>query len=555
MGSLDIPQYDVLIIGAGLSGICSLHHIRERFPSWRVRLLEAGSDVGGTWYWNRYPGARFDSESVTYAFSWDKELLNEWHWTEVFASQPETLRYIQHVARKHGLYKHIQFNTRVVSATWEADDQAHTWTFVDDAGARYRTTFFVSCLGFLSSPTLPDIPGIESFAGPAFHTSRWPKDFDLGKLADKRVGVIGTGSTGIQIITELATTTAIKPPLKSLTVFQRRPNWAVPLRNSPITADEMAKIRQSYDSIFQTCNETSAGLIHNTDPRKSSDVTAAERTALWNKLYSQPGFGKWLGVFSDTYTDREANRLYTDFIAAKIRARIADPALAEQLIPTDHGFGLRRVPLESGYFEVFNQPNVRLVNLARTPIAAVSADAITTADGTAHALDVLIFATGFDAVTGAFREINCASGAPPVWPDHQPRTFLGVTVPSCPNMFMVLGPHQPFGNATRCIEHAVGVVCNLLQHCHDGGYTYVEPTEAAADAWTEHVVDCSRGLLSNEVDSWVTGVNANVPGKTKRIVARYNGSTIEYRRRCEECRLSGWKGLTFQTAQTTTTTT
>lgn len=569
MGSIGIqnsPQFDVLIIGAGLSGICSLHHIRERFPSWRVKVLEAGSDVGGTWYWNRYPGARFDSESISYGFSWDQDLLDEWHWKEAFSPQPETLRYIQHVARKHDLYKDIQFNTRIVSATWQDDgceNNEHIWTFTDTTGALYRTTFFISCLGFLSSPTLPNIPGIETFTGQAFHTSCWPDNFDLSELTNKSVGVIGTGATGIQTITELA-----KSPLKSLSVFQRTANWSAPLRNTKITLDDMSKIRQGYDSVFQQCSETPMGFLHRADPRKSVDVTETERNELWNKLYAQPGFGKWLGVFRDTYTNREANQLYSDFMAQKIRDRVSDPITAEDLIPKNHGFGLRRVPLESGYFEAFNQPNVHLVNLQKTPIDSISPTGITTHNGKSHDLDVLIFATGFDAITGAFREIHWSVknrrpllgysniptklGKDAVWIDHQPKTFLGLTVPSCPNMFMVLGPHQPFGNATRSIEHAVDVICELLQHCQDNNYTYVEPTDAAVQEWTEHVVECSQGLLSNEIDSWMTGVNKNVAGKATRSVARYAGSAVEYRRRCEECRLKGWKGLTFRTADTAT---
>ncbi|RMZ85348.1 hypothetical protein DV737_g844, partial [Chaetothyriales sp. CBS 132003] len=555
MGSMGTPhcsKYDVLIIGAGFSGICSLHHIRERFPSWRVKVLEAGSDVGGTWYWNRYPGARFDSESVSYSFSWDQDLLDEWHWKEAFSAQPETLRYIQHVTKKHDLYKDIQFNTRIVSATWQDDDDddyaknnEHTWTFTDETGAQYRTTFFISCLGFLSSPTLPNIPGIESFAGQAFHTSRWPENFDLSDLADKRVGIIGTGATGVQTITELA-----KVPLKSLSVFQRTANWTAPLRNTKITADEMSKLKQGYDSVFQTCSKSPLGLLHQPDPRKSADVTDAERTELWNKLYAKPGFGKWLGVFRDTYTDREANRLYSDFMAQKMRDRISDPTTAEDLIPKNHGFGLRRVPLDSGYLEAFNQPNVHLVNLQRTPIESISASGITTADGKSHDLDVLIFATGFDAVTGAFREIRWSvkdrrpllgySGASKlgkpdaraVWVDHRPKTFLGLTVPSCPNMMMVLGPHQPFGNATRSIEHAVGIICELLQHCADNKYTYVEPTEAAVQEWTEHVVECSRGLLSNEIDSWMTGVNKNVAGVQAEWLERLDFSDLYHRYHC-----------------------
>ncbi|KEF59585.1 uncharacterized protein A1O9_04431 [Exophiala aquamarina CBS 119918] len=561
IGIKNLSKYDVLIIGAGLSGICSLHHIRQRFPSWRVKVLEAGSDVGGTWYWNRYPGARFDSESISYGFSWDQDLLNEWHWKEAFSPQPETLRYIQHVAKKHDLYRDIQFNTRIVSATWQdsgSEDNGHTWTFTDTTGTQYRTTFFISCLGFLSSPTLPNISGIETFSGQSFHTSRWPDNFDMSEFTNKRVGVIGTGATGIQTITELA-----KAPLKSLSVFQRTANWSAPLRNTKITVEEMSKIRQGYASVFQQCAETPMGFLHQADPRRSGDVDNTERTELWNKLYAQPGFGKWLGVFQDTYTDREANKLYSDFMAQKIRDRVSDPTTADDLIPTNHGFGLRRVPLESGYFEAFNQPNVHLVNLQKTPIDCITPTGITTLDGKSHDLDVLIFATGFDAITGAFREIKWSvknkrpllgyststtvPGKDAVWIDHQPKTFLGLTLPSCPNMFMVLGPHQPFGNATRSIEHAVDVISQLLQHCSDNNYTYVEPTDAAVREWTEHVAQCSQGLLSNDVDSWMTGVNKNIAGKATRSVARYAGSAVEYRRRCEECRLHGWKGLAFRT--------
>lgn len=563
--AIDRPQeYDVLIIGGGLSGICSLHHIREKFPSWRIKVLEAGPDVGGTWYWNKYPGARFDSESISYGFSWDKELLEQWHWREAFSPQSETLRYIRLVAEKHNLYKSFQFNTRVVSATWRNDD--HKWELVDETGSRYRATFLVSCLGFLSSPTLPKIPGVDTFAGHSFHTSRWPDNFRVDHFVDKRVGVIGTGATGIQTITEVG-----KAPVKSLTVFQRTANWSAPLRNAQISADEMKKIQQEYEAVFKQCSETPMGFLHKADPRKSAEVTDTERTQLWNDLYARPGFGKWLGVFKDTYTDREANRLYSEFMAQKIRERVHDPSTAEDLIPKNHGFGTRRVPLESGYFEVYNQPNVHLVNLQRTPIELVTPTGVKTSDGQEHELDVLIFATGFDAITGAFRDIDwslkdgrpllgysdaTAQGAKaPVWIDHQPKTFLGITVPEAPNMFMVLGPHQPFGNATRSIEHAVDVIVELLQFCSENSYTYVEPTVDAVQAWTEHVVESSVGLLSNEVDSWMTGVNKNVAGKTTRSVARYAGNAIEYRRRCEECRLAGWKGLTFgRSTQDTTST-
>ena len=355
-------DYDIFIIGAGMSGMCALHHIRKRFPQWRIRVIEAAPDVGGTWYWNRYPGARFDSESVSYSFSFDEGILNDWHWKEAFSPQPETLKYLQFVTERLDLRRDIQFNTRIVSAKWV--DEERKWNFVDDYGRTYITRFYVSCLGFLSNPTLPAIKSIESFSGRAFHTANWPKDLEVSDsdvFVGKRIGVIGTGATGIQTITALSKV----PGIASLRVFQRTANWSAPLHNKEISVEEMKEIRKDYSKVFQQCANTLTCFLHNPDPRKSSDVIQQERLELWESIYAKPGMAKWLSAFSDTYTDRTANQLYSDFIASKIRARVKDPETAESLIPKDHGFGLRRVPLESGYFEAYNQENTHLIDLKK----------------------------------------------------------------------------------------------------------------------------------------------------------------------------------------------
>ena len=534
MASLE--QYDAIIIGAGMSGLYQLHRLRELGLS--VRLLEAGTGVGGTWYWNRYPGARFDSESYSYAYSFSRELLDEWDWGEHFAGQPETLRYLNHVADKFDLRRDIQFRSRVAAAHY--DDDRRSWDIRVEDGGRFACRFMITAVGPLSAPTLPAIEGTESFTGQSFHTARWPHqpvDF-----AGKRVAVIGTGATAVQTIQEVAKTVG------QLTVFQRTPNWCAPLHNAKIGPEEMARLRAGYPEMFQRCQETFSCFIHTMDPRGTFEVTPEEREAFWEKLYGEPGFGIWQGNFRDMLTDRRANALISDFVAGKIRQRVKDPATAEKLIPRNHGFGTRRVPLETRYYEVYNQPNVRLVDLLDTPIQRITPSGVRTSDAE-YDFDIIVYATGFDAVTGSFDRIDIQGVGGQRLKDrwrHGPETYLGVMVNGFPNMMMLIGPHMALGNIPRSIEYNVDWVSGLMRYVRDRDIKRVEATEAGVTTWTDHVKALGEGLLSNEVDSWMTGVNRNVEGKQVRIVNRYSGSAPAYRARCDEVAAEGYRELSLE---------
>ncbi|KIW17019.1 hypothetical protein PV08_04210 [Exophiala spinifera] len=526
-------DFDVLIIGAGLSGIYSLYRMRQL--GLRTKVLEAGTGEGGTWYWNRYPGARFDSESWSYNFSFSQELLDEWNWTEHFAPQHETLRYCQFVTDKFDLRRDMQFNTEIKTAHYH--DESRSWELTDDRGRRYTSRFLITAIGILNKPTLPNIPGVEDFKGQSFHTARWPRE--PVPLEGKRVGIIGTGATGIQIIQEIVKTVG------HLTVFQRTANWSAPLRNSKISPEEMDDIRKRYPEIFRLCRETPACFIHPAQPKKTTDVSEEERTAYWEEIYSQPGFAKWLSNYVDVAYDRQANAVCSEFFANKIRERVKDPVTAEKLIPKDHGWGTRRIPMETHYFEAYNRDNVRLVDIREDPIERVTEKGVKTLSEE-HELDVLIYATGFDAVTGAFTAVDFhgvdKKKLKDVWTDG-PQTQLGLFVHGFPNMMMVMGPHQMFGNIPRSIEFAVGWIADCIRHCRDSDITRIEATEKGVEEWTNHVIQCSEGLLTNEVDSWMTGVNKNLAHKQKRHVARYSGSAPGYRSRCEEVAARGYSDL------------
>ena len=527
------PQFDAIIIGAGISGLYELHLLREL--GLRVLVLEQGDGVGGVWYWNRYPGARFDSESWSYGYSFDEELLKEWDWTEHFAPQPETERYLNRFADKFDLRRDIQFGTTVTGAHY--DEEHRTWTVTDASGASYECRFLITAIGPLSAPTMPRFEGIEDFTGEWHHTGRWPKE--PVEWAGKRVAVVGTGASGVQAIAEIAKTAG------QLTVFQRRPNWCTPLHNGPISKQEMTEIRANYDDIFARCDSTNSCFIHTPDPRAAMELTEAERNAFWEECYRTPGFRIWQGNLRDVLTDREANRLLSEFVANKIRERVNDPAIAELLIPKDHGFGTRRVPQGAFYYEVYNQPNVRLVSMLETPVQRVTPTGIkTTAEE--FEFDLIVYATGFDAVTGAFDAIDFQGRQgrtlKSCW-EHGPRSYLGMLVHEFPNLLMLVGPHSSLGNIPRSIEFCAGWVSRLVKHLNEHGHSRVEASEEGQDEWMDFVARKGENLLSNEIDSWMTGVNMNVEGKQVRRLVRYSGSAPEFRALCERVAEGGYAEL------------
>lgn len=526
-------DYDVIIIGAGVAGLYQLHRIREL--GLKVRAFEAGSGVGGTWYWNRYPGARFDSESWTYGYSFSKELMDEWDWKENFSSQPENERYLNFVADKFNLREDIQFNTTVVSTFF--DDKEHCWTAKLDNGDSLSCRFLITAIGILSAPVMPTISGIQSFKGQSFHTYYWPKE-EIN-FQGKRVGIIGTGATAVQAIQEIAKN------VDHLSVFQRNPNWCAPLNNAKISVEEMHEIRSRYPEILERCKETPGCYIHSVDPRRTLETPPEDRKEFWERLYASPGFGIWQGNFVDMLTDRAANALASEFIASKIRERVTNPVTAEKLIPKNHGFGTRRVPLETHYYEVFNQSNVELVDLNDTPIETITSNGIRTSDQERE-FDIIIYATGFDAITGTFDRIDIrgVNGAKlkNAWKDG-PQTYLGFLVEGFPNMFMAMGPHSGLGNYTRTAEYSVEWITGLIQHAEDKKLTRVAATAEGVENWTEYVHGLGEGLLQNEIGSWMTGVNNNVEGKQVPRIMRYSGGHPAFREHCDAIAEGGYKPL------------
>src|SRR5262245_32386134 len=532
-------HYEVIVVGAGVAGIYQIKRLVDLGID--ATVLDSAPDLGGTWYWNRYPGCRFDSESYTYGYSFSRELLDEWHWKERFSSQPENLRYLNHVADRFDLRRHMQFNSALEGA--EFDEARDLWRLKVSDGRELTCRFLVLAIGLLSAPTLPRLEGLDSFKGPSFHTYYWPREGV--EIKGKKVAVIGTGATAIQIIGEIADKVA------ELTVFQRRPNWSAPLHNSPISDAEMADIRARYDEIFAACARTPGGFEHEPDRRGFYEVSPEERQKLWDKLYGEPGFGIWLANFREIFMDEVANAEFSEYIAGRIRERVKNPEVAETLIPRDHGFGVHGVPLETNYLEAYNRDNVHLVDISKTPIEEITEKGIRTT-ARDYEFDIIVYATGFDAITGAYDKIDIRGVGDEKlfdkWKDG-PSTFLGMLSQGFPNLLMPTGPQSASAttNFPRGIETGVNWCTELMRYMWAKGVTRADPTREAEQRWSAHVAKMYEIMLMRKAKGWFTGYNSNVDGheagKVRYFV--YNGGTPKYVGIINDVAARGYEEITF----------
>ncbi|MGX1703118.1 flavin-containing monooxygenase [Microbacterium sp. NPDC055357] len=537
----DFVEY--LIVGAGVCGLCQLQKLVDMDVD--VLLVDANADLGGTWYMNRYPGCRFDSESYTYQYSFSDEMLQEWDWSERFAAQPETLSYLNYFADKFDLRPHIRYSMSVTSMQWHEDELLWVVGFAD--GRTIKARFVLSAIGILSAPTYPRIEGMDSFDGVAVHTFDWPEDLDV---TGKRVAVIGTGASGVQVITDIA------PHVEQLFVLQRGANWCAPLGNSPISAEEMADLRSRYDEIFQWCSETPAGFIHRPSRELSTDVTREERVARWHELYNGSGAGMYMGNYRDTMMKEAPNAELSEFIAERIRERVRDPRIAETLIPKDHGFGTKRVAGESGYYEVFNRDNVELIDLKSTPITEIIPGGMRFGDDVDRPpidVDVIVYATGFDAVTGPFDRIEIVGidglRLRDKW-SAGPVTCLGVQVTGFPNLFILAGPQSGSASANfpRGIEDVVNWMTAFATVIQSDGVVRVEARAEAEAEWTAHVHEINAKLLMSKTRSWFNGHNKNLDRDDAPRAMVYLGGGPRFRRRLAEETENGYPSFEVERA-------
>ena len=529
-------DYDVVVVGAGMAGLYLLHEFRR--TGVRAVALDAADDVGGTWYWNRYPGARCDIQSLDYQYTFDPELLDEWQWSEKYATQPEILRYLGHVADKHDLRRDIRFSTPVDRAEWDAELSA--WRIHTEPGDEITARHYVMATGTLSVPKDPDIPGAEQFAGETYLTGKWPHEGV--DFTGKRVAVIGTGSSGIQTIPHVAA------QAEQLTVFQRTPNYSMPAGNGPIPDDKRADLDADPDAYHDAARYSRVGVPMPQPTESVFAVSEEERVRRFEAAWQRGELLAPGSTFTDIGVNEAANDLWAEFVRDKIRATVDDPEVAERLCPTTYPFGTKRPCLDTGYFETFNLPHVRLVDLREQPIDTITETGIdiVTADGREHLeFDAIVYATGFDAMTGALVGVDIRGRdgltLKEQWEDG-PRTYLGLTAVGFPNLFMVTGPGSPsvLSNMVVSIEQHVDWIVDAITTMREQGHTTIEPTPTAEDGWVQHVNDCADITLFPKANSWYLG--ANVPGKP-RVFLPYVGGVDTYRRTCDAVVERGYLGF------------
>ena len=539
MNSGSIEHYDVVVIGAGVSGMYALHHLREMGLS--VRVYDGATDIGGTWWYNRYPGARVDGPgSPFYCYTFSEELMQEWDWTETQSEQSAVLAYLEHVADRFDLRRDIQFGTWVEDARY--DEVAQRWTVETQTGGRASAKFLICAVGALSTANMPDIPGIHDFAGECYHTGLWPHE--PVSFEGKRVAVMGTGSSGIQSIPEIAREAA------HVTVLQRTPQYAFPAGNRPITPEEMADARTNWDDLRAKMNANFGGFPHDNQARSTFEDTPEQREALYENLWQRGGFQFFLDLYSDIAISEEANQSLADFVRAKIREIVHDPATAEKLLP-DYFVITKRPILEDGYFETYNRDNVSLVDLREDPIERFTQTSVVTQTGE-HPIDMLVLATGFDAISGSMLRLN-PKGRGGVslkerWKDRF-HNYLGLTIGGFPNLFMIHGPGSPgvFYNMPLGAERQMDWIGRCLRHLHDKDLGAIEPTATSEEAWGTEVTTLANATLFPRTDSWWTG--ANIPGKP-RYFSVYLGGSIYYQR-LSDMADKDYEGFMFEQAHRT----
>jgi len=528
-------RFDALIVGGGLGGMYAIHKLRGM--GMKVHAFEAGYDVGGTWFWNRYPGCRCDVESLEYSYSFDPKLEQDWSWAERYGTQAQILEYAKHVADRFDLRKDITFNTRVKSAVF--DDKANTWTLTTDKGETYTAPYCIMAAGNLSTPRVPDFPGLKSFKGKTYHTGLWPHEgVDFSGL---RVAVIGTGSSGVQMIPHIAR------QAKTLTVFQRTPNFILPAENRPMDRATETKHKSEYRERRVAAYDTPFGIAGYPPPTQSAlEATPAEREAAYEKKWQEGGSISFLYSYTDLLLNKEANDTAVAFVHNKIKSIVKDPETAELLCPKDHPIGTKRLVLDTNYYQVYNAPHVKLVNARKAPIQELTETGLRTTEAE-YEFDAIVFATGFDAMTGALADIDVRTSTGNVLKEHWkggPLTYLGLMVSGFPNMFIITGPGSPGVKSQMilAIEQHMDFITGCLQHMQAHQQHRVEADPAAERDWVQHVNEVADSTLYPLANSWYVG--ANIPGKP-RVFMPYVGGVHNYKKRCDEVAANGYEGFTL----------